>query len=178
MCTHQQYSVMSHKNAILAAMLNLRIDMLNNEMFNEIMFILLSSSAVLSWIAIFCLYAKRNQNSQNAPALSLICCKDSGEIYTQIELSDKSAVLIGKGGAKENVDLDLSMVANCQNIANQHAVLNCVDGQWYIESLDKANRVGLKKSGEDMAYRLKVVAQYKIAAGDTIYIAQQKIFVR
>lgn len=86
--------------------------------------------------------------------------------------------LIGKGSADHDVDIDLSDHYYTEYISPSHAVLNYAKGYWYVEDLNSANGVGLKKRGEEYALRLKPMTSYKVEEGDVIYISKAKLLAR
>lgn len=86
--------------------------------------------------------------------------------------------LIGKGNSQHEVDIELGDTHHSNYISNEHAVLNYSDGCWYIEDLNSFNGVGLKKKGDEFAFRLKPLTAYKIDEGDIIYISKTKLLVR
>lgn len=98
-----------------------------------------------------------------------------GETEKEWSCKGVNSFLIGKGTISQSVDIDLSDTYYAQYISNEHAVLNFHDGYWYIEDLNSANGVGLKKRGEEYSLRLKPLTSYKIDEGDIIYISKVKI---
>jgi pSer/pThr/pTyr-binding forkhead associated (FHA) protein len=86
--------------------------------------------------------------------------------------------LVGKGTAANTVDIELGDTQYCEFVSNEHAVLNHIDGIWYVEDLGSLNGVGLKKRSGEYTLRLKPEVAYKIDEGDIIYISKAKIFVQ
>lgn len=98
-----------------------------------------------------------------------------GETEKEWSCKGVNSFLIGKGTVSHSVDIDLSDTYYAQYVSNEHAVLNFFDGYWYIEDLNSANGVGLKKRGEEYSLRLKPLTSYKVDGGDIIYISKVKI---
>ncbi|HIT87102.1 MAG TPA: FHA domain-containing protein [Candidatus Coprocola pullicola] len=86
--------------------------------------------------------------------------------------------LIGKSSINHEVDIDLADTYYMEYVSPSHAVLNYVQGYWYIEDLNSTNGVGLKKRGEEYALRLKPMTSYKVEEGDVIYISKVKLLAR
>ena len=86
--------------------------------------------------------------------------------------------LIGKSSINHEVDIDLADTYYMEYVPPSHAVLNYVQGYWYIEDLNSTNGVGLKKRGEEYALRLKPMTSYKVEEGDVIYISKVKLLAR
>ena len=89
-----------------------------------------------------------------------------------------TSFLIGKSTTTSTVDIELGDTHYGEYIAAEHAVLNQMDGIWYIEDLGSVNGVGLRKRGEEYTLRLKPMVSYKVDEGDVIYISKAKILVR
>jgi len=101
-----------------------------------------------------------------------------GEKEKEWHSGSATSFLIGKGTVTSPVDIELGDSQYGELIANEHAVLNFMDGTWYLEDLGSVNGVGLRKKGEEYTLRLKPLTSYKIDEGDTIYISKARILVR
>ncbi len=88
------------------------------------------------------------------------------------------SLLIGRNIEDNVVDIDLSDETYSDYVAQKHAVLNFADGIWYIEDYDSVNGIGIKKSGEDCAFRLKPNVLYRLDRGDVIFISKIKLHIR
>ncbi len=89
-----------------------------------------------------------------------------------------NSVLIGKNTENVFVDIDLSDDVYADYVAPKHAVMNLADGIWYIEDYDSVNGVGIKKVGEEYAFKLKPNVLYRLDKGDVIHISKIKLHLR
>ncbi len=113
-----------------------------------------------------------------SPIRKFILITRDGEREKEWYCEGMSSFLIGKGTTLQDVDIELGDSQYNDYISNEHAVLNYSDGYWYIEDLNSFNGVGIKKKGEEYAFRLKPLVSYKVDEGDLIYIAKAKLLVR
>jgi len=92
-------------------------------------------------------------------------------------LTDKTAVVIGRKDKEAEVDVDLDL-SDCEYgalISHQHAVMNyCLDS-WYIEDLGSQNGIQIKKVDDGKRYQVAASRPCKLSAGDVIYIAKTKL---
>ncbi|MBC2167688.1 FHA domain-containing protein [Listeria booriae] len=95
-----------------------------------------------------------------------------GEILKEWHISGKSGLLIGKSYKNDAVDIDLADTDYAVLVAHEHAVLNFVEGQWYIEDLGSRNGTGIKSKQASKIKRLAEKETYQIQSGDRIYIAK------
>jgi len=107
-----------------------------------------------------------------------ILITSEGERDMEWHCEGVNSFLIGKKAGDQEVDIDLSDTKYSEYVSNEHAVLNYSGGYWYIEDLNSANGVGVKKKGEEYALRLKPMVSYKLDEWDIIYISKAKILVR
>lgn len=150
----------------------------------EILIKILGISAVILIILIWLFFEYRenknklkvNEDKSNIKKFVLIT--RDGEREKEWYCEGNNSFLIGKGTVKSQVDIELGDTYYADYISNEHAVLNYSNGYWYIEDLDSANGVGLKKKNEEYSLRLKPMTSYKIDEGDIIYISKAKILVR
>lgn len=89
-----------------------------------------------------------------------------------------NSLLIGKNTESVSVDIDLGDEVYGDYIAPKHAIMNFIDGIWYIEDYDSVNGVGIKKTGEESAFKLKPNVLYRLDKGDVIYISKIKLHLR
>lgn len=108
----------------------------------------------------------------------IILIGSQGKQDKEWSLSDSNSVLIGKNTDNFFVDIDLSDEIYADYIAPKHAVMNFADGIWYIEDYDSVNGVGIKKTGEDYAFKLKPNVLYRLDKGDVIHISKIKLHLR
>ena len=107
-----------------------------------------------------------------------ILLSPDGEKEKEWHSGSSMSFLIGKGTVLNPVDIELGDSQYGDLISNEHAVLNFMDGIWYLEDLGSINGVGIRKKGEEYTLRLKPLTSYKVDEGDTIYISKAKILVR
>ncbi|WP_243735050.1 FHA domain-containing protein [Paenibacillus turpanensis] len=112
-------------------------------------------------------------------ALSRLALLDEeGEIVREWDLQGKTSLLIGKGGGVSGeVDIDLSDAEYASLISKQHAVMNLVEGVWYIEDIQSRNGVGMKKARQESKRKLEVEVPQQLDIGDVIFIANTRILV-
>ena len=115
---------------------------------------------------------------EESPIKKLVLITRDGEREKEWSCEGLVSLLIGKGTVSGEVDVELGDTHYCEYITNEHAVINYSDGFWYIEDLNSANGVGIKKKGEEYALRLKPMTPYKIEEGDLIYISKAKLLAR
>lgn len=88
----------------------------------------------------------------------------------------KTAMVIGRMGREEEVDVDMTNCEYGSFIDFQHAVLNfCLDS-WYIEDLESENGVKIKKAEDGECYKV-MGRPCRIHAGDILYIANTRLLV-
>ena len=121
---------------------------------------------------------RRVKNTSDAPIRRLILMSPDGEREKEWHCEGVTSFLIGKGTVTRNVDIELGDTHYCDYISNEHAVLNQIEGTWYIEDLGSVNGVGIRKRGEEYTLRLKPLVSYKVDEGDILYISKAKILVR
>ncbi|MBE1555952.1 FHA domain-containing protein [Sporosarcina limicola] len=110
--------------------------------------------------------------------MKLILIKEDGEKIKEWLVQGETSLLVGKGSSDREVDIDLSDTEYESLINNEHAVLNCVSGVWYIEDIDSINGTGVKKSERRVKSKLRHESPYRINTGDILYIANTRILVK
>lgn len=155
---------------------------INQEILIKILGILSAILIILIWL--FFEYRenknklKSNLNEDKSNIKKFVLITRDGEREKEWYCEGTNSFLIGKGTVKNQVDIELGDTYYSDYISNEHAVLNYSNNYWYIEDLESANGVGLKKKNEEYALRLKPMTSYKIDEGDIIYISKAKILVR
>jgi hypothetical protein len=109
-------------------------------------------------------------NFENETIMQISLLNKNGEIISSWELYGKTSVVIGKDFGENQVDIDLSETQYAAMIDVEHAVLNYVSGNWYIEDLDSQNGISVKKFGQEKAYKLSSSQPCKLDFGDIIFI--------
>lgn len=109
---------------------------------------------------------------------AILMLNDSGNVIKQWEIQGKVSLLIGKNKKDKDVDIDLSESAYDALIYDEHAVLNFAANSWYLEGLHVPSSVSLKKTGDQMRYRITSNRPCKLTAGDIIYIANTRLMIK
>lgn len=114
--------------------------------------------------------------SQGHGSKQLILLDEQGKPVKAWDLQGRTALIIGKTGQGQELDIDLSDCEYSSFIDFQHAVINfCLD-QWYVEDLDSQNGVKVKKVEDGECYRV-IHRPCKIASGDVLYIANTRLLL-
>ncbi len=108
----------------------------------------------------------------------LILIDDQGSEKITWTLKGKTCILIGKKAKDSDVDIDLSECEYSSLVSRQHAVLNLVENDWFLEDIGSVNGSGLKKMSDSSNIAIEQGEPYKIDPGDIIYIANTKLLVR
>ncbi len=140
------------------------------------------TAAMILLFLLWFYYERKNTQQQNTLYQSnikkFVLITRDGEKEKEWYCEGVNSFLIGKSTMNNEVDIDLADTYYTEYISPNHAVLNYTEGYWYIEDLNSKNGVGIKKRGEEYAFRLKPMTSYKIDEGDVIYISKAKLFVR
>lgn len=150
---------------------------------NTDVYIRIVGTIIVILIAVICLlFEYKRQRARSVKYESsikrFVLITRDGDKEKEWHCEGMTSLLIGKGTAKREVDIELGDTHYSEYISNEHAVMNYYGGYWYIEDLNSRNGVGIKKKGEEYALRLKPLVSYKIDEGDIIYISKAKILVR
>lgn len=114
--------------------------------------------------------------SQEHGIQRLILLDEEGKPVKSWNLQGEVALVIGKAGKNQELDIDLSDCEYSSFIDFQHAVLNfCLD-QWYVEDLGSQNGVKVRKVEDGECYRV-IHRPCKVVAGDILYIANTKLLL-
>lgn len=137
-------------------------------------------SSVLSWACLIWLFIRGHggkRDKDRSDVTRLVHLGKDMKPLKEVSLYGRTGILIGRNTASRLVDFDMSGAEEAGEIAGEHAVLNYAGGFWYLEVLDGTGRVGIRKDGDSMVYRLKAMTHYKVNPGDLIYISHEKIAV-
>jgi hypothetical protein len=94
------------------------------------------------------------------------------------DLSGFTAALIGRGGENAQPEIDLSGTEYGGLIDRQHASLNFVEDNWYVEDLSSTNGTATRRAGDE-AMALAPGVPCRIEAGDEIILAgRARLLVR
>ncbi len=149
--------------------------------FNPIPGLTIAYSIAIAVLAVsFALYKsglmKRKAVKESAIS-KLALLDDEGEMMQSWDLQGMTSLVIGKSAVQEEVDINLSGADYAALISKQHAVLNLVEGQWFLEDLHSRNGVGLKKARQQSKRKLEIETPHPIDVGDVIYIANTRLLV-
>lgn len=123
---------------------------------------------MLSVTDVFILKRKKRKSRQGIQELLLL--DEEGNEISAWHIGGKISVLIGRDEHKENVDINLQNTEYGGMVDRQHAVLNYVGGQWYIEDLGSRNGVRIRKAEDERIYQVSKEHLCKVNAGDIIFI--------
>ncbi len=107
----------------------------------------------------------------------LLLLDDEGGIMKEWHLLGRPSLLIGRSYKNEEVDIDLSDQQYAVLVSQQHAVINCADGIWYIEDVSSANGIGVRRRTSTDIVKIRNDRPYKLANGDVIFIGKIKLLV-
>lgn len=106
----------------------------------------------------------------------LILVDENDEMIKEWHINGEQSILIGRSYKNQPVDIDLSQEFYAVLIAREHAVMNFVQGEWYLEDLGSINGTAVKS--EEVGYINKLTNKpYKLRKKDTIYIGKTKLIV-
>lgn len=100
--------------------------------------------------------------------------EDDKEI-SQWNIAGKISLIIGRSTRKEDVDVNLMNTEFAGMVDRQHAVLNYAAGRWYIEDLDSANGIRIRKKKDGKIYEISKTQPCAIEKGDVLYIGLTKL---
>lgn len=113
-----------------------------------------------------------------AEIAKIVLLDDDGERVKEWFVKGEISVLIGKSTSQGEVDIDLSDCEYASLISPEHAVLNRVGREWFIEDADSNSGTGIRKAGRSDASRLVVEEPERLGAGDMIFIANTRLLVK
>jgi len=139
----------------------------NNQPFIQIIIICVS---LIAWILYLTVkYAKRKYRS-HIKVIQLL--NDHEEVIKEWYIKDEQGLIIGKKFQNQAVDIDLTGTNYAVLIDKEHAVLNFINGKWFLEDLESRNGTGFKSAKEMRIQRLVDGKSIEVQAGDRIYIAK------
>ena len=92
------------------------------------------------------------------------------------DMAGRTAMLIGRSGGEEDVDVDLEDCAYSSFIDFLHSALNFAQDQWYIEDLGSQNGIKIRKAVDGECYKV-MGRSCKVEAGDILYIARTRLLL-
>ncbi len=102
----------------------------------------------------------------------IVLLNEDKRIIKSWNIIGKAGLVIGKNIDEDQVDIDLSDLAVCETISEEHAVLNYSNGSWYIEDSDSAWGTGVKKAYEENIHYIGKSEQIRLESQDYIYIGK------
>lgn len=121
----------------------------------------------------------RKGRSRNDREISkIVLLDDDGERVKEWLIQGEISILIGRNSEQGEVDIDLQDCEYALLVSPEHAVLNCADGQWYIEDVESYSGTGIRKAGRSDANRLIAEEPVRVGAGDMIFIANTRLLVK
>jgi hypothetical protein len=114
----------------------------------------------------------------NHSVTSLALISEDRKILKEWNLYGKVGLLIGKNSGENEVDIDLAFTSEAPFISKQHAILNYVEGHWYIEDVGSKNGLEIKKSDQDTIYKLTELKPIRLDRGDIILINETALLLR
>jgi len=145
--------------------------------------ILLKIVAILAMVVAFGWYAYHHffKNQTDVPVYQevreIILIDEFGERIKGWDIVGETSMLIGKNTRHNKVDIDLSGSDYASLISSQHAVLNCVNGEWYVEDADSSNGTGIRSAAQNKSNKIEIGRPYQIGPGDVLYIANTRLLV-
>lgn len=150
---------------------------LGNQKFAYIFYIF----AVLVVCTMFYFFIKdftlKKNNVQDTFLSELVLLSEENTVIKSWSILGKNSLLIGKKNSEEDIDIDLCDTAFVGTVSDVHAVLNYVDGIWYIEDMQSKNGTQIKGFLEDKLYNIRD-GQSRLAKNDYIFIGLNKLQIR
>ncbi|KYG92218.1 FHA domain-containing protein [Metasolibacillus sp. FSL H7-0170] len=163
---------------VVSAFLLLYIFILNRDTLLQMILIIF----IIASAAIFLIYhyvaTKKQALAQTTAIEKLVLLNEQGQEVQEWSLTDETSLLIGKKTVDYQPEIDLSHAEYAALINTEHALLNCVDGIWYVEDIDSVNGVGIRKPYRHLTQKLKQENPCAIGYGDILYIANTKIIAK
>lgn len=122
-------------------------------------------------------FSFKKEKIQDTFLSELVLLSEEDTVVKTWNILGKNSLVIGKKNSEEDIDIDLSDTYFSGTVSNVHAVLNYVDGSWYIEDMQSKNGTQLKGFLEDKLYNIKD-GQSKLAKKDYIFIGLNKLQIR
>lgn len=109
---------------------------------------------------------------------TLVLLDENDEEIAEWNIAGKISVLIGRNTQREDVDINLLNTAFAGMVDRQHAVMNYTAGQWYIEDLDSANGIRVRKRKDNKIYEVAKTQPCLVEKGDILFIGLTKLAAR
>ena len=122
-------------------------------------------------------FSFKKEKIQDTFLSELVLLSEEDTVVKKWNILGKNSLVIGKKNSEEDIDIDLSDTYFSGTVSYVHAILNYVDGSWYIEDMQSKNGTQIKGFLEDKLYNIKD-GQSKLAKKDYIFIGLNKLQIR
>ena len=122
-------------------------------------------------------FSFKKEKIQDTFLSELVLLSEEDTVVKTWNIVGKNSLVIGKKNSEEDIDIDLSDTYFSGTVSDVHAILNYVDGSWYIEDMQSKNGTQIKGFLEDKLYNIKD-GQSKLAKKDYIFIGLNKLQIR
>ncbi|MNN55177.1 FHA domain-containing protein FhaB [compost metagenome] len=136
-------------------------------------------SAVIACVLVWTRGApKRDSHQEEKEIFKIVLLDDDGERVKEWFVKGETSVLIGKSTQNGEVDIDLSDCEYASLVSPEHAVMNRVGNEWFIEDVESHSGTGIRKAGRSDANRLVIEEPVRVGAGDMILIANTRLLIK
>lgn len=145
---------------------------------------ILQMSTVAVCAVIICMLIWTGGNPRRDPGKmpkevsKIVLLDDDGERIKEWLVKGETSVLIGKNTERGEVDIDLTGCEYASLVSPEHAVLNRVGEDWFIEDAESYSGTGIRKAGRSDANRLIAEEPVRVGAGDMIFIANTRLLIK
>jgi hypothetical protein len=110
--------------------------------------------------------------------VKLVLIDEEGESIKEWYIEGETSLLIGKTTSRSEADIDLAGTDYASLISVEHAVLNRVNSDWFVEDVDSGNGTGLRSANESVTNKLESGEPHRIYTGDLLYIANTRLLIK
>ena len=100
-------------------------------------------------------FSFKKEKIQDTFLSELVLLSEEDTVVKKWNILGKNSLVIGKKNSEEDIDIDLSDTYFSGTVSDVHAILNYVDGSWYIEDMQSKNGTQIKGFLEDKLYNIK-----------------------
>ena len=122
-------------------------------------------------------FSLKREKTQDTFLSELVLLSEENTVIRSWSILGKNSVVIGKKNSEEDIDIDLCDTAFGGTVSDIHAVLNYVEGLWYIEDMQSKNGTQIKGFLEDKLYNIRD-GQSRLVKNDYIFIGLNKLQIR
>lgn len=119
----------------------------------------------------------RVQKADNSALKEAVLLSEEDTELMVWDMYGRTAMVIGREGKENQVDIDLRKSPYAGMVEEEHAVLNFSAGQWFVEDIGSGGGVSIKKS-DGKVYRLAGGSPCKIERRDCLYVGQNRLLFR